>query len=71
MYTASLYYLFSGVNSVFLKNWLGLSCHPNTGQGVRVNFVVFDLSAAFLMDINAAMLSVVDFVVTDDGVAKV
>ena len=61
--------LFSRVDPVSPKHRCGSGCDPDAGQRVGVNFVLLDQPLTLFVYVDAAVLTVVNLVVTNDRIA--
>ena len=57
------------MNKNFCACEMVTSGDPDAGQGVGVDFVLFDESLTLFVDVDASVLAVVDLVVTHDRIA--
>lgn len=62
-------YLFSRVNAVPAQHGRGAGGDPNASERVRVYLVLLDEALAFLVNVYAPVLAVVDLIVPHDRIA--
>ena len=61
--------LFAGVDAVASEHGGGAGSDPDAGQRVGVNFVLLDQPLTLFVYVDAAVLTVVNLVVTNDRIA--
>lgn len=58
--------LLATVYPISSQYWSAASCHPDSGQSITIDFILFYYALSFLMHINSTMLAIMNFVMSNN-----